>query len=60
MSGWGCPFEDRGSCTQRAAPCEPGTKGCVLEGRTFAGGEAAGMQTAPPEPADGRSSTHDS
>ncbi|GAB4261497.1 MAG: hypothetical protein Kow0092_11070 [Deferrisomatales bacterium] len=53
MSGaWGCPHEARGRCGKRGgAPCEPGAKGCVLEGRFAAG--AAGPERTPHHPRGG-------
>lgn len=33
-SGWGCPHDDKGTCTRVAGrPCDPGMKGCILAGR---------------------------
>lgn len=33
-SGWGCPYEDRGTCRKVAGKdCDPGMKGCILSGK---------------------------
>lgn len=48
MSGWGCPHEDKGTCTRlRGIPCDPGMRGCVLHGRFRFANEA---KNPPPKP----------
>lgn len=37
MSGWDCPHKVDDKCALiKNLPCDPGIKGCVLHGRTFA------------------------
>lgn len=31
--GWGCPHDENGKCLKRDKTCDPGSEGCVLEGR---------------------------
>lgn len=32
---WTCPHENNTRCNRRDVPCDPGSSGCVLEGRTI-------------------------